>query len=183
MAKKQSDILEWARLMVRLRARASIVSEIAGISDVDARKLWHQETGSKPPSGQQGNDEKWFLKGQRRVHSALILQLHAISSKSLPKHASLAHAYYHYARITAGISDHGSWETDPAFRRSEDDYVIPFSRAYFLVRTYTDDQYSSGKRKCDLQIRRCKSCGTLFLGHVQEVGHKCPSCSCKKPNS
>ncbi len=181
MAKKISQAVEWARLMAHLQARACIISRVTGMSAADSRRLWHNEIGRSSPSGQQPNDFDWFLKsGTRRIHAAMILQLYAIAEKSLPSYAALTHAYYHYARMTAGMADRESWTTDPAFRRSEEDYVIPFSRAHFLSQIYTDDELENGKRKCPLQVRRCKSCGTLYLGHVEETSKKCPICSSKK---
>lgn len=177
MTKKSIHNLEWAKLMAHLQARACVISRLTGMSASDSRKLWHAEIGRSSPSGQQPNDADWFLKsGIRRTHSAMILQLYAISEKVLPAYAGFTHAYYHYARMTAGLVERESWTTDPAFRRSEDDYVIPFARAHFLAQIYTDDQLADGKRKCALQVRRCKACGTLYLGHIEESEKKCPAC-------
>ena len=171
----------WAQFMARMQARACIISKITGISNADSRKIWKQVVGKGSPSGQQPADDNWFLKSPlRRTHSALILSLYAIAQKNMPQYAAFAHAYYHYARITAGIYENKFMTDDPAFRTNEDDYVIPFSRAYFLVLIYTDEEISPGVRKCNLQVRRCRSCSSLYLSHVEEFGHKCPQCSSKK---
>lgn len=180
--KKYLEIYEWITLMIKMQARACIISKIAGVTSPEARKIWREETGRSSPSGQQPTDSSWFLKTPiRRFHAALILQLYARSVKILPEYAAFAHCYYHYARITAGIYPKEKWvDADPAFREAEDDYVIPFSRAYFLVSTYTDDEVS-GVRCCELQVRKCRNCNSIFLSHVQEIQRKCPQCCAKKP--
>lgn len=179
--KDVSHIHQWARLMARLQARACVISRITGMSNAASRRMWHQIYGKGSPSGQQPADDTWFLKtGLRRAHAALILQLYAQSSQHLPQYAAFTHAYYHYARITAGLNERRTWDDDPAFRSSEDDYVIPFSRAYFLVLIYTDEEMADGTRKCKLQVRRCRSCGALYLSHTEEISRKCPGCMSKK---
>lgn len=175
---KDTQVNTWAKIMARMQARACIISKLSGLSVAECRKLWHSEVGRSSPSGQQPADDAWFLKTPlRRSHAALILQLYAQSRKTLPKYAAFPHAYYHYARLTAGLADRSSWDTDPAFRRSEDDYVIPFSRAHFLTLIYNDDERADGVRKCTLHVRRCKSCGGLYLAHTEEIGRKCACCT------
>lgn len=176
------QVYSWARLMVKMRARACIVSKITGLSPADARRLWRDEFGNvSSPSGQNPNDDGWFLKTTaRRMHGALILVLLAQARKTLPPYAAFAHAYYHYTRITAGTADRESWETDPAFRRCEGDYEIPFGRAHFLSLIYTDDKLVGGARKCKLHAKRCKACEAIYLGHIEEIGRKCPICAAKK---
>ena len=96
MTKKSIHNLEWAKIMAHLQARACVISRLTGMSASDSRKLWHAEIGRSSPSGQQPNDADWFLKsGIRRTHSAMILQLYAISEKVLPAYAGFTHAYYH----------------------------------------------------------------------------------------
>lgn len=181
MSKTENQAHAWARFMVKMQARAHIVSNITGISAADARRLWHEELARSSPSGQNAHDDAWFLKTtSRRMHGALILSLLSQTQKTLPPHAAFAHAYYHYSRMTAGVSDRHSWETDPAFRASEDDYVIPFGRAHFLSTIYSDDKLAGGARKCKLQVRRCKACEAIYLGHIEEIGRKCPICAAKK---
>lgn len=178
-----NQIMIWAKMMARMQARACVISRISGLSVAECRKLWHSEVGRSSPSGQQPADDNWFLKTPlRRGHAALILMLYAQARKTLPDFAAFPHAYYHYARATAGVADRGSWEFDPAFRRSEDDYVIPFSRAHFLSLIYNDDERADGVRKCKLQIRRCKSCGGAYLAHIEEIGRKCGCCVPKVSN-
>ncbi|ABM59466.1 FlhC family transcriptional regulator [Verminephrobacter eiseniae] len=175
------QLYETAKVMAKMQARACVISRITGLSIADTRKIWHDEMGRSSPSGQQPNDDQWFLKSPlRRMHGALILQLYARAQKAMPPHAAFTHAYYHYARLTAGLAPRSTWQGDPAFRQSEDDYVIPFLRAHFLTLLYTDETLSDGQRKCNLQTRRCKSCGTLYLGHVEEVSSKCPICVAQK---
>lgn len=98
--------LQWIRLMVKMQARACIVSRLTGISAAESRRIWHAENGRSSPSGQQPNDLRWFLKTSiRRSHAALILMLNHKAQRHLPAYAAFAHAYYHYARITSGESD------------------------------------------------------------------------------
>jgi hypothetical protein len=111
----------------------------------------------------------------RRLHSALLVVLYD-QCKDLPAHAAFANAYYHYARATAASVDRQKWGNDPAFRSSEKDYVIPFSRGYFLTSMYSDDTDSDGKRLCDLLMRKCKKCGGIYMSHVSEASSLCPVC-------
>lgn len=180
LTKEGSNIHIWVGLMTKMQARACVISRVTGISLADARRIWHAENGRSSPSGQQPNDLNWFLKtGVRRYHSALILLLYTKSKQELPDYAAFAHAYYHYARITCSefvIQENA----DPAFRKTENDYVVPFSRAYYLATTYTDETRLNGNRKCPLQLRRCKVCDGVYLAEESEVDRNCPICSSKK---
>lgn len=168
--------------MVKMQARACVISRLTGISAAESRRIWHAENGRSSPSGQQPNDLRWFLKTAiRRSHSALILMLYNRAQADLPAYAAFAHAYYHYARIAAGESNQESWvDDDPAFRSSEADYVIPFSRAHYLAVTYTDDTRLNGDRKCPLMLRKCKSCDATFLLDESETEKNCPACASVK---
>lgn len=174
-------VYPWARMMARMQARASIISQITGLSVTDGRRIWHEELGRSSPSGQQPHDSNWFLKtAKRRYHAAWIILAANEASKTMPEYAAFAHAYYHYARVTAGSIPRSIWEQDPAYRGGEKDYEIPFSRAHYLCQIYTDDTFADGRRKCELQISRCKKCGGIYLSHVNEISKKCPLCADKK---
>lgn len=169
-------------MMAKMQARASVISQIAGISPADARKIWHEEMGRSSPSGQQPHDQAWYLKKtDRRYHSALIIMLAHRARQSMPEYAAFPYAYYHYARISAGTVPRSRWHGDPAFRISEDDYTIPFARAHYLCQIYSDDVFENGRRMCELQIKRCIKCGGLYLSHINEPGKKCPMCIDKRP--
>ncbi len=175
-----AGIPSWVSLMVKMQARACVISRITGISLADARRIWHAQNKRSSPSGQQPNDLSWFLKtAVRRYHSALLLMLHTQSKSRLPDYAAFAHAYYHYARIAYGELDDATG-IDPAFRPTENDYTIPFSRAHYLVTSYTDEVGLVGNRKCPLQLRRCKCCDGVYLADESEVERTCPICSSKK---
>lgn len=167
---------DWAEMMVGMGGRACIVAQLTSLSDSEVRGIWQRKVGRSSPSGQQPNDPYWYLKSPiRRYHSALLVVLYS-QCKHMPSHAAFANAFYHYARVTAGPVEREKWEHDPAFRASEKDYVIPFSRGHFLTSIYSDDTTDDGRRLCELQIRRCKKCQSLFMSHMLEAGHVCPNC-------
>jgi hypothetical protein len=168
---------DWAEMMVGMGGRACIVAQLTSLSDSEVRGIWQRKMGRSSPSGQQPNDPLWYLKSPlRRYHSALLVVLYSQCSKQMPAYAAFANAFYHYARVTAGPVDREKWELDPAFRASEKDYVIPFSRGHFLTSIYSDDSTVDGSRLCELQIKRCKKCQALFMSHMCEAGHCCPNC-------
>ena len=173
----QSDLHSQAKFMSKMQARACVISRITGLSGTEARRIWKKIFGRSSPSGQQPTDFAWFLKTpERRSHAGLLLMLyHRAQAGLLPENAQFPHAYYHYGRITGGSVAPESWKNkDPAFRSRENDYVIPFSRGHFLALTYTDEIDRAGIRKCPLQLRRCKTCGGIYLGHWDEAQNKCP---------
>lgn len=179
-APDSQHVYPWARLMVQMCARACVISQITGLSQLDTRNLWREIAGDSSPSGQQPNDLMWYLKTpQRRSHAAMLVRLYGHARRSLPEYAAYAHAYYHYARITASPAQSYLWAAtgDPAFRTNERDYVLPFSRGHFLTQSYTDDKLMSGRRKCELEIRRCRKCQGQYMAHVSEGGVICPVCS------
>lgn len=175
-----AQVYPWAGLMVRMRARACVISQITGLSSTDTRNLWRDIAGSSSPSGQQPNDLMWYLRTpQNRSHAALLVRMYNTSARVLPAYAAYAHAFYHYGRISASPEQRLSWmrSGDPAFRESERDYVIPFSRGYFLAMSYTDEKLHNGRRKCELEVRRCRKCQGQYMAHVSEAGHICPVCT------
>lgn len=183
VSKDKQRANDWSLFMARMHARACIISRITGISNSDSRKIWKHVIGKGSSSGQMPTDDNWFLKTPvRRSHAALILALYSTTQKTMPKYAAFAHAYYHYARITAGTHINRHHDDDPAFRDSEDDYIIPFTRAYFLTQIYTDETMMCGTRKCKLVLCRCRCCSSLYLGHVEEIEKKCLQCSSRKYN-
>lgn len=173
-----NEKLPWIKMMVKMQARACVISRLTGMPAAESRRIWHAENSRSSPSGQQPNDLQWFLKTAiRRSHSALILTLNAEAQRTMPAYAAFAHAYYHYARITSGTSNKENWVgEDPAYRKSESDYVIPFSRAHYLSEVYTDDTRLNGERKCPLMLRRCKACEGVYLSHESETEKNCPNC-------
>lgn len=169
---------DWAEMMVGMGGRACVVAQLTSLPDSEVRSIWQRKIGRSSPSGQQPNDPGWYLKSPlRRYHSALLVVLYSQCVKQLPAHAAFGNAFYHYARVTAGLTDRDRWEGDPAFRASEKDYVIPFSRGHFLTSFYSDETTDDGRRLCELQIRRCKKCQALYMAHSLEAGSVCPSCS------
>lgn len=171
-----------ARTMVRLQARACVITKLTGLPSPRVRDMWQEINGHSSPSGQQPNDLLWYLKTPtRRYHSALLVQLYVKSLASLPVYEALTHAYYHYARLTSTKLKPEVWmfgeQPDPAFRKSERDYEISFARAHYLCQIYNDEVMADGKtRKCSLRIKRCTCCTGLFMGHVDEAARYCPLC-------
>lgn len=178
-----ADVLPWAEQMVRMGARACVVSQMTGLPTPAARKMWLTLNGVSSPSGQQPNDLLWYLRNPtRRFHSALLVQLCERARNTLPEHAAITHAYYHYAHLTASRPHVSGWQpqrgVDPAFRPGERDYEIPFARADYLLRFYTDEKLTNGRRKCPLICRRCTRCGSIYMAADTEGGaHHCPLCS------
>lgn len=182
-AHDRRDVQRWAEKMVRLCARACVITQLTGLPSSEVRALWQRIAGRSSPSGQQPNDLGWYLKtANRRYHSALIVQLFSRAKSTMPDFAALTHAYYHYARLTASLDrPNGSLWTpitgeDPAYRPNERDYEIPFSRAHYLCQSYTDEKLVNGRRMCELQIRRCAKCGGLYMSSDTEAGRYCPLC-------
>ncbi len=172
------SVVPWARAMVLMRARACTIAEQLDMSKSDARRMWLEEHGKSSPSGLQPSDLSWYLKTpERRFQGAILLQIAHLSAQSLPLKVSFTHAYYHFARLTAGEYKMGSQGDDPAFRPTERDYTIPYSRGFYLYQIYSDDKLNSGQRKCSLIIRSCRVCKSKYLSSVDEANSKCPSCS------
>lgn len=173
-------VYPWARMMVKLCARACVITQLTGLSQLDTRNLWREIAGDSSPSGQQPNDLNWYTKTpQRRAHAALLVRLYGQAARGMPEYAAYPHAFYHYARMTASPAESFLWldSGDPAFRTSEKDYIIPFSRGYFLVQSYTEERFASGRRKCELEIRRCRKCQGQYMAHINEGGVICPVCA------
>jgi hypothetical protein len=172
-----STQIEWGEFMIKLGARACIVATDTSLSDKTARKLWFEINQRISPPGQQPGDLMWYLKPTvRRFHAAMILALYGECQRSMPSYAAFAHAYYHYARMTASGSDRKTWMNDPAMRSSDQNYLIPYSRGRFLCNVYTDELDASGNRLCQLKVKRCKKCSSLFLSTALEASQVCPNC-------
>lgn len=167
-------VFAYAMLMIRMRARACAISQLTGLKSLEVRTLWREKMGESSPSGQQPNDIAWYVKTpQRRAHAALLYRLYAQCSPHFPRYAAYAHAYYHYARMTAPLAEYRTWSEsgDPAFRSNERDYVIPFSRGLFLCQILREDGKPS-----DLTIKRCRRCQGLYTALSTEAGNVCPTC-------
>lgn len=173
---RNEDLFPWARQMIRMLARASTVTRQLGLSKTEAGKLWREIHGRSSPSGQTPSDQLWFLKTpERRFDAAFLLLAYHRSLARLPAEKSFAHAYYYYARMTAGGWKDAT-DADGAFRTKEEDYTIPYSRGDYLVRSYTDSKALDGSRLCPLILKACKLCDTKFLSHIDETGNRCPIC-------
>lgn len=173
---RNEDLFPWARLMIRMLARASTVTRQLGLSKAEAGKLWRETHGRSSPSGQTPSDMNWFLKTpERRFDAAFMLLAYHTSLATIPAEKAFAQTYYYYARMTAaGWKD--QTDCDGAFREKEEDYTIPYSRGDYLVRTYTDTRGIDGLRLCPLLLKACRICNTKYLSHVDEHGSKCQIC-------
>lgn len=173
----ERNIYEWAEMMILMGGRSCVVAKLTKLSDAEVRSMYQRLLGRPSPSGQQPTDIKWYLRSPLlRLHSGLLVTIYSQCAASLPPHAAFANAFYHYARATAATCDRQAWDDDPAFRTSEKDYVIPFSRGYFLTSYYTDALDRHGSRLCELQMRRCKRCQAIFMTHISEASCLCPNC-------
>lgn len=166
-------IFSLAKLMIRMNARACLIAQTLGISEPEARKWYRQIRGESSPSGQQPSDMRWYLKtSERRYSGAMLLSLYGICRQFMPAKWALVHAYKHYAVMTGGID-----------RGSEKSQVLPFSRANYLVQMFQDhSRLNAGgainrhKTNVQLDIRRCRSCGTICLFDVNDANRVCPFC-------
>jgi len=181
--KSTTTMIEWAKMLIRMRARGFMISQLTGLPDSVIRQMWQTVNGVSAPSGQAPSNMDWYYgTAVRQVHSALIMRQYALVSH-LPVYAAVAQTYYHYAHLTAADSRRSSWalSRDPAYREHETDYEIPFSRAYELIKHYTDEVFEAGprkgQRKCELQIRRCNRCGTHFMSSVNTAEKICGFCA------
>ena len=180
MNRSQEDLFPWARTMAKLRARACTITSLLRLTPSDSRKIWQDEHGRSSPSGQQPNDPDWYLKtANRRFQAAHLLILFHQAQKVYERNIAYTHAYYHFASTTAG-----EWkdktDANGAYRDCEGDYGIPYGRGLYLTNIYTDAVNNSGKRRCELILRKCKSCKGIYLSHINELGGKCPICSREK---
>ena len=179
--KLNSDLYQWVSAMILMRARACVITQLTGISNLEARTMYKNITGKSSPPGQLPTNIDWFLENtNRRSHSALLLGLYADSVKVMEPYSAYTHAFYHYARITGPFSDRRSWKfsNDPAYRDSEDDYVIPFTRGHLLITSYFNS--APGARKCEIVRKRCRRCWGQFIGHQLELSNVCQICSRQK---
>lgn len=171
---------DWARLMAKMHARAITISDLLGITIGEARSIYLNVHSRSSPSGQRGTDITWCARSTlRRYHSAMIIILVQNAMKPGVKfYEGFTHAYYHYSRMTAGLSGREYWTSlaEPAFRANESDYVIPFSRAQQLVLNYNDEPGRYGGRDCPVQLRCCTKCQSKWLALSEEVFKRCPLC-------
>ncbi|TBR76979.1 MAG: hypothetical protein EPN64_04460 [Burkholderiaceae bacterium] len=165
----------WALALAKMKARACTISQIVNTTEAEARALYKEANhGKSSPSGQQPVDIAWYtLTPERRFQSALLLVMYERACRSYPPGLALTHAYYHFSCITSG-----EWE-DPygtAFRDSEKDYQLNFARANYLVKIYDDQKDLYGARKSQLQLVKCRVCGTIILSQSDDADHRCPIC-------
>ena len=165
----------WGLALARMMARACTIAQITGTTEAEARALYKEaHFGRSSPSGQQPVDIGWYTKTpERRYQSALLLLLYERSYQKYPPGLALAHAYFHFASMTAG-----EWDAPygTAFRDSEKDYVLNFARANYLVKIYDDQKDLHGARKSQLQLLRCRLCRSIYLAKAEETDHRCPLC-------
>jgi Flagellar transcriptional activator (FlhC) len=169
--------LPWARAMARMRARACTISDQLGLSNAEARRIWREENGQSSPSGLQPSHLNWYLKTpERRFQSAILVHLNYQALQMFEPPVAFIHAFYNFSRLTAGEWQHIG-TSDPAYRASESDYTIPYSRGFNLIRNYQDSLYLDNTRKCELILRSCRLCKSKFMSHQEELAGKCPLCA------
>ena len=171
---RAEELMPWIRMMVKMRGRQLPITHLTGVTSSVVKEVWQIENKRSSPSGQTPSDLEWYLRTPTlRYQSAMLLILFHSAQKSFPKEVAFAHAFYHFSSLTGGewSGDHG------AFRSSDDDYTIPFSRAHFLIKTYNDDiDYMTQRRKCPLKIKVCRCCSGRYLAREEEQ-NKCPLCA------
>jgi hypothetical protein len=187
-AEEAEFLYPWLRHMARMHARACTISQVTGVSTMVVRNLWRDVNKVSPPSGQQPTDTGWYLRSaKRKMHSALLLLLYQQALKTSPKKVAFAQAYFHYASMTVSDASEKTKTESSDFRRigayraNEADYEIPYSRGAFLCGYYSDQIGGDGKRRlCDLQLKQCRSCQSIFLGASFKCEPKCPICESTK---
>lgn len=170
------EVVLWIRAMARMRARAGSIAQEVGVSIAEARRIYKEEIGKSSPSGQNPGSIDWYLKTtHRKFQSALLLQLYAITTAKMDSRFAFANAYYHFSRMMA-YEWKGPSTRDPAMRDDEDDYSFPYQRGQFLVNYYSDNVGLNGRRVCDLALRRCNTCRSIFLTRTDDLENNCPVC-------
>ena len=160
--------------MIGMHSRACVIAHDTGLPPTLIRDKWHEHHGKRSPSGKQPDNLEWLLKNPTlQFQTALLVLLYLESAKKYLKPLAFAHAYYHFAQMTAG-----EWESrrSGAFRDSEDDYTIPYLRGYLIATRYTDSLYPDGRRICPLILKRCRSCQGIFMCTDSNSAKKCPIC-------
>lgn len=170
---RAEELLPWVRTMVRMRGRQRLISKLTGVTPTVVKSIWMREHHRSSPSGQTPSDLDWYVRTPTlRFQSAMLLNFFHTVQPHFPKEIAFAHAYYHFATLTGGEWDgeHG------AYRREDSDYTIPFPRALFLVKSYTDEVDLTTKRRLfPLAIKTCRCCLANFLAREEEQS-KCPIC-------
>ncbi len=157
--------------------RNPTVARNVGLSETESQRIWKRVNSRSSPSGQLPWSGEWFLQADiRRFQGALITLMYWKAKEALGETLALPHAYFYFARLTAGEHkvERSKRREDPAYRESENNYTINYSRAYDLVKKM--DLVQAGHPQ-DLVIKCCKSCDRKYLSGPTEGGAKCPVCS------
>jgi hypothetical protein len=170
---RAEELLPWVRSMVRMRGRQRPISHLTGVTSTVVKQIWQKENQRSSPSGQTPSDIEWYIRTPTlRFQSAMLLNFYHLAESQFPKEIAFAYAYFHFASLTGGEwqGDHG------AYRSSDEDYTITFSRALFLTQHYTDAVYFKSRRRLfPLAIKTCRCCKSNYLAREEEQS-KCPMC-------
>ena len=169
----------YAEVMTRMHVRACTIAQLApGVTPAQARKLYKLIHNKSSPSGQQPMDFKWYLRDRKlRYHCVFFLALYKAHRKVMAEPKSVVLAYFKYANIMASENPETPiFEGLNAFRSCEKDYLLPFSRASFLAKTYTEAKDNRGHHKCPLTVKKCRACNASFLGMRDTIEGHCPIC-------
>lgn len=171
---KSESAFPWAFHMAGLLVRNPIITRDLNLTAKESKEIWKRVNGRSSSSGQGPYIAAWYLESNdRRFQGAMIMLLYYRACKTFPETFALPHAYYHFARMTAGeMKTKGSRvDDDPAFREREQDYTIPYARALALKSEITKKSGS-----VELVIRTCKACNSKFLASHEETNETCPLC-------
>lgn len=175
--KKSEAVYPWAVFMARMLARNPVIVHGLGLTKREGELIWKKTNGRSSPSGQFPSNHDWYIETpERRFQGAFLILMYQKALTVMPRELALPHAYYHFARLTAGEwKESKSKDTDGAFRKVETDYSLPYSRAFNLVAGFHEEQ-NTQSRNNHLMIKCCKSCSGKYLARFDEGGSKCPLC-------
>jgi hypothetical protein len=173
-----------AEVMTRMHVRASTISQLSpGVTAAQSRKLHKMIHIRSSPSGQQPMDFKWYLKDKKlRYHSVFFLALYKAHRRVMSESEAIVLAYFKYANVMPPENPRTPiFEGLNAFRGCEKDYLLPFSRAHVLAKTYTESKDNRDRHKCPLTIKKCRICSAAFLGMRDQIEAHCPTCDENHP--
>lgn len=174
--KHEPGMVSWVKSMAQMRARAGTIAQQCNIPIGVARRLYKEAVGQSSPSGQNPASLDWYLKTPlRRYQSATLLQMYGVTRAKMDPRFAYPSAFYHFSRLMG--SEVKGRSSDPAIRDDDDDYSFPYQRGQFLVSIYCDNKDSLGRYICDVGLKRCNACMTVFLGLRADVEPNCPLCS------
>lgn len=136
--------------LVRLGARAGLVSQLTGVGKATARRLYRELRARSSPPGQHTYTDTWYLRSHRRMlHATVVWRLYQRLERP------------HFTRARRLI------ETYECYLFLMTDPLLDLNRVAFVTRLQADrvwEEYA------------CAVCGTTALAPPDEPVSLCPGC-------